>query len=116
MMANPAQMTGDKLKSFVDETMQYFQELQEMLKSEDAEKKTEALQKALEVKQHLEEQMKAISKMTGMTPEQLLAYAANSATLNEGEWKSIEEIRGKLLHAGPKEQPKPLKPAVTIKS
>jgi len=116
IMANPTEMAGDKLKSFVDETMQYFQELQESLKSGDAEAKAEALHKALEVKEHLEEQMKAISKMTGMTPEQLLAHAANSATLNEGEWKSIEEVRGKLLGAAQKEAPKSLKPALAIKS
>lgn len=97
ILSDPSKLNINMLNGFVDETMAYFKELQEIMGSDDQEKKKEAMKDALEIKGQIEKQMADISKMTGLTPEQMMAFASNSSNLKESEWKIIEEARKKLL-------------------
>ena len=99
ILAHPTEMTSDKLKGFIEETTQYFQILQSRATSANQIEREKALQEALDLKSGLEEQMGAISKAIGMTPEQMAALAANAEHLNPEDRKILEDAQAKLMNA-----------------
>lgn len=97
IMADPSQLNLGMLKGFIDETLLYFQNLQEVIRSGDETQKAEALKEASQMKAALEEQIKGLSHATGLSPEQMMAFAANHANLDDSEWKVVEDARQRLL-------------------
>ena len=96
ILANPSSMNMEKLKGFVEETTEYFRNLQMRATATKPEEREKAMQEALELKAGLEEQMGELSKVTGLSPEQMMSLAGNAEHLNPSERKILEEAQKKL--------------------
>lgn len=94
-MGDPSQLTPEKMKKLVEETMKFFQEIQGKFDSKDPKAKEEALATASELKQALEVQMEALMKQTGMDSSQLSALA-DTANYTSEEKEALDDMKMKL--------------------
>ncbi len=88
-------LNADKLKTLLDETLRFFQEMQEKMASPETQKREEALQSALELKQALEGQMELLLEQTGYDMSQMAALM-ETAQYSVNEKEVLDEIKSKL--------------------
>lgn len=98
-------LTPDKLNVLVEETMRYFQEMQEKLASGEADAKEQVLRESIELKQILEKQMATLCDASGLSPAQLAAYAEHG-TISPQEKLFIEDVKKKFQTLMPKKAEK----------
>ena len=70
------------------------------LKEEDPQRRQEAMAMLMEIYQHMIKDTKIICETSGMTEEQLVAFAENPINFSSEQWTSIQESRKKIFHAG----------------
>lgn len=96
ILTNPTEMNAEKLKAFIEEMSEYFQSLQNRAASENLKEREKAIQEALDLKTGLEEQLGDLSKVIGLSPEQMMSLAASADHLNKSEMQLLEEAQKNL--------------------
>ena len=90
------QLSPEKLKSLVQETLGVFETLQVKLVSKDPAEREEGLRMAMQLKEAFEKQAEKICTSVGMSPSELSAYIENSAHFTPKEWEPVNEIKREL--------------------
>jgi hypothetical protein len=106
LLANPNEMNMEKLKSFTQETADYFKALQKKAESSDEKEKAAAIEEALNIKKELEMQMGALATQAGMAPEDLMKMAAEQLPFNLTEFRVIEQAKSNLIGQPKREAPR----------
>lgn len=88
------------LQQVFAQSLQFFERLKVELKEEDPQRRQEAMAMLMEIYQHMIKDTKFICETSGMTEEQLIAFAENPTNFSPEQWTSIQESREKIFHAG----------------
>ncbi len=95
-------LTPEKIMFLVDETMRYFQQMQERLTSTEPAVREQLMKESLELREVLEKQMASFCDATGMDPAQLSALGSSASQLNPAERQLIDDIKAKFNSLRPK--------------
>lgn len=88
------------LQQVFAQSLQFFERLKVELKEADPQRRQEAMAMLMEIYQHMIRDTKLICEASGMTEEQLVAFAENPTNFSPEQWTSIQESREKISHAG----------------
>jgi hypothetical protein len=90
------QPTFPKLENLVQECLQFFEELKQVLQTGTEEEKKEILKMTQELQQKLEEHGEKAHKASGYTREQIEEVLEDPKTFSEEEKQSYEKIKNDL--------------------
>lgn len=88
------------LQQLFTQSLQFFAQLKQELQQEDLQRRQEAMVLLKEIYQHMIKDTQLICEASGMTEEQLIAFAENPSNFSPEQWTSIQESREKIFHAG----------------
>ncbi|HSX25966.1 MAG TPA: hypothetical protein VLE89_03055 [Chlamydiales bacterium] len=94
-LSDPAQLTPEKLKVLINETLKFFQDLQGKFDSKDPKQREEAFISAGDLKQALEIQMESLMKLTGLDPAQMAALVETVQYSTE-EKEAIDSVKSRM--------------------
>ncbi|MBI5272960.1 MAG: hypothetical protein HY861_03145 [Chlamydiia bacterium] len=83
----------ESLKSLMDETIHFFQEIKSKIESHDPTIQEGAFQEMILMRHSLEQKMKTFCARVGIDPSQMKNFTQN---LSPTEWSSLEETKDKL--------------------
>ncbi|MBS0620217.1 MAG: hypothetical protein JSS61_02010 [Verrucomicrobia bacterium] len=89
-----------RLESVFQEALAFFEQLKRQLSEGDDEQKIEALTMMREMHQLMEVETKKIVARSGVTQEDLVAYADNPTNFTPEQWRAMQESKDKILHVG----------------
>ncbi len=98
---SPQEFTPEKLQKLIQETMDYFREMQEKFASKDPAVRDAAMKAALEMKVALEAQMESICKLTGLDPAQLSSFAEDTSRMSASEKEAFDQVKKQLNQLRP---------------
>lgn len=81
-------------------SLAFFEHLKEQIAQGSEEEKKEAIAMMAEMYAKVMEDTKKISERSGMSEEQLLAFAENPANFSPEQWQKIQESRDQIYKAG----------------
>jgi len=93
LIDNQEQPNIENINLLVAEAMKMFSDVQEIIKSGDAEKRKTALEELSALKDRLEEGAKIACERSGMTPEKLMELMSNPKNFGESEWDLIKTMQ-----------------------
>lgn len=82
------------------ESVSFFEHLTHQLKTGTQDEKTEALMMMSELYAQMQIQTKKISQTSGLTEDQLAAYADNPANFTPEQWQMMQESKQKMREVG----------------
>lgn len=88
------------LEEVFSRSLEFFEHLKEQIASGSAEDKKEAMRIMSEMYGQMIAESKRISERSGMTEEQLVAFAENPANFTSEQWNAIQSSKDKIAHAG----------------
>jgi hypothetical protein len=88
------------LKSIFKRSVEFFEHLKELIKSGTPEEKKEALQVMTEMYQQMQAETEKICQKTGMSPEQLNAFASDPKNFSPEQYKEVQEAKDELTRVG----------------
>jgi hypothetical protein len=87
-----------KMQALIQETLKYFQVLQEKIASGDDIARQQALEDSLKLKAALEEQASKLCALIGIDPTQLAEMVKNPNNFSKGEWDSLSTVKEELAN------------------
>jgi hypothetical protein len=87
------------------EAVTFFEHLNEQLKNGSYDEKHEALVMMNDLHKEMQTQTQRICQQTGLTEQQLTAYADNPDNFTPEQWRSLEETKQKMAKASALTQP-----------
>jgi hypothetical protein len=88
------------LEEVFKQSLQIFQHMKEQMAAGTQEDKTEAMKLMAEMYQQMNAESKRISEVSGLTEEQLVAFAENPANFTPEQWSSIQASKEQIVNAG----------------
>jgi hypothetical protein len=88
------------LEEIFSQSLEFFEHLKEQIANGSPEDKKEALRMMSEMYAQMVSESKRISERSGMTEEQLAAFAENPANFSPEQWNAIQASKEKIMHAG----------------
>ncbi|MBS0605019.1 MAG: hypothetical protein JSS60_08325 [Verrucomicrobia bacterium] len=88
------------LEEVFKQSLDFFGHLKEQILSGTPEDKQEAMRMMSELYNQMMVESKKITERSGMTEEQLVAYAENPANFSKEQWSSIQASKEKIVRAG----------------
>jgi hypothetical protein len=81
-------------------SLEFFQHLKVQIEEGGPEEKKEAMAMMAEMYNQMMLETKKITERSGLSEEQLLAYAENPANFTSEQWQQIQESKSKISEAG----------------
>ena len=88
------------LNDIFSQSLQFFEHLKVQIASGTSDEKKEAMEMMTQLYTHMMEETKKISERSGLSEEQLIAYADNPANFTPDQWRAIQESKDKISRAG----------------
>jgi hypothetical protein len=88
------------LEEVFKQSLHFFAQMKEQIATGSEEDKAEAMKLMSEMYTQMMAASKRISEMSGMTEEQLAAFAENPANFTAEQWSSIQASRDQIARAG----------------
>jgi hypothetical protein len=89
-----------KLEDLCEASQLFFQSVQDMVQRGSDKEKEEAIAIMSEMYETLMKESKAVAEKSGMTEEQLLAFAENSNNFDKDQWDVLQDARKTMSTAG----------------
>jgi hypothetical protein len=100
MFREAAEGKAINLEDVFKQSLQLFEHMKEQIASGTQEDKIEAMKLMTEMYTQMMAASKRISETSGMTEEQLAAYAENPDNFSFEQWNSIQASKDQIAHAG----------------
>lgn len=100
MYQEAAEGKGEDMQVIFQKSVDFIELLKQMLIQGDDEDKVAAMRMMEELQKHMKEQLKIMSKKSGMTEEQLIANAENPANFTKDQWQKMQETKEKFAKEG----------------
>lgn len=81
-------------------SLQFFEHLKVEIANGTPEEKAEAMNMMADLYKHMTEETKKISERSGLSEDQLLAYADNPSNFTPDQWQMVQESKEKIAQAG----------------
>jgi len=112
----PAEEKGAHLKDVFEESIEFFEKFKYIMQNGSPEEKKAMLEQVKKMQDQLQEETAKVKEVTGLTDEELKAFAENKSNFDGADWdviesakktigKQAEEISGILGTPKPGEQP-----------
>lgn len=88
------------IEGLFKQSLQFFEHLRERMAKGTPEEKAQAVQLMTQMYQQMMAQTKAIAEKSGMTEEQLAAFARNPENFTKEQWDSFQSSKEKMEHIG----------------
>jgi hypothetical protein len=88
------------LAEVFSQSVEFFQHLKEQMEEGGPQEKKEAMAMMTELYQQMMAETKKITEKSGLTEEQLMAYAENPTNFSAEQWRQIQESKQKIAQAG----------------
>jgi hypothetical protein len=88
------------LAEVFSQSLEFFQHLKEQMQEGGPEEKKEAMAMMTELYQQMMTETRKITEKSGLTEEQLMAYAENPANFSADQWRQIQDSKQKIAQAG----------------
>ena len=95
-----AEGKNSNLDQIFREALVFFQHLKEQIAVGDAEDRKMVIQMMAELSKKMAEESKRIAQRTGMSEEQLMAFAENPTNFSKEQWASIQASKEQIAKAG----------------
>ena len=100
LFANAAEGKESNLENVFKESLQFFEHLKEQIATGSPEDKVQAIQMMTKMYQQMMAETKRITERSGMTEEQLTAFAENPANFSKEQWESLQASKEQIQHVG----------------
>lgn len=91
---------ASNLEEVFSQSLVFFEHLKDQIANGSNEDKREALRMMSEMYAQMMAESKRISERSGMTEEQLMAFAENPGNFTPEQWNAIQASKEKIVHAG----------------
>jgi hypothetical protein len=88
------------LAEVFSQSLEFFKHLQAQMEQGSPEEKKEAMAMMSEMYNQMMVETKKITERSGLSEEQLLAYAENPANFTSDQWQQIQESKQQISEAG----------------
>lgn len=88
------------LEEVFKESLQFFEHLKEQIATGTSEDKMQAIQMMTQMYQQMMAETKRITEKSGMSEEQLAAFAENPANFSKQQWDSLQASRQQIQDVG----------------
>lgn len=89
----PAEEKGDHLKEVFEESIEFFEKFKYVMQSGTPEEKKAMLDQVRKMQERLQEETSKVKEATGLSDEELKAFAENKANFRDGDWDVIEHAK-----------------------
>jgi hypothetical protein len=88
------------LQDLCEESLQFFEKLKQMIENGTDKEKEEAMLIMSEMYKKLISECKELTEKTGLTEEQILAFAENPNNFSPDQWEMIQDTRRNMMRSG----------------
>jgi hypothetical protein len=100
MYQEAAEGKGGDMQELFQKSLDFIELLKQMLIQGDQEDKAAAMRMMEELQKHMKDQLKIMSKKSGITEEQLMANAEDPANFTKEQWQKMQETKERLAREG----------------